>query len=324
MRTGVFFVAVTLLAATAAQAADEPLIIAFKIPLGSVTGRIDHLAIDTKRNRLFVAELGNNSVGVIDLATQQVLNRITRLQEPQGIAYEPTADRVYIASAGDGVVRTFAAETLSPIDEMKLGEDADNVRVGGPDRILVGYGDGAIAVLQAGKKVANLPLAAHPESFQRDSVAGRLFVNEPDAHRVEVIDEATGQKRAKWDVPGLNGNFPMAFDSAGHRLFVVYRSPATLAVFDTTTGKMLKKMPTCRDADDVFFDAKRSQLYISCGEGFLAIVGAAGEKFAEVSRLQTRKGARTSLFVPELDQLFVAVRASEGRPAEIWVYRPTS
>src|SRR5262245_11061774 len=121
MRAGIIFVAVTLLTGTAAQAADEPLITASKISLGRVTGRIDHLAIDIKRNRLFIAELGNNSVGVIDLATQKVWNRITRLQEPQGIAYEPTAGRIYIASAGDGVVKTFSAETLSPIDEVKLG-----------------------------------------------------------------------------------------------------------------------------------------------------------------------------------------------------------
>ena len=73
----VILVAVTVLAGTAAQAADEPLTVVSKIPLGRVTGRIDHLAIDTKRNRLFVAELGNNSVGVIDLATQKVLKRIT-------------------------------------------------------------------------------------------------------------------------------------------------------------------------------------------------------------------------------------------------------
>ena len=37
------------------------------IPLPNVTGRIDHLGVDKKGERLFVAELGNNSVDVIDL-----------------------------------------------------------------------------------------------------------------------------------------------------------------------------------------------------------------------------------------------------------------
>ena len=39
-----------------------------KIPLGEIRGRIDHLAIDLDRDRLFVAELGNASLGVVDLA----------------------------------------------------------------------------------------------------------------------------------------------------------------------------------------------------------------------------------------------------------------
>jgi hypothetical protein len=44
-----------------------PLTIEAKIPLGDVKGRIDHLAIDHARQRLFVAELGNNSLSIVDL-----------------------------------------------------------------------------------------------------------------------------------------------------------------------------------------------------------------------------------------------------------------
>ena len=54
--------------ATMAQTAIPPLILEAKIPLGQVSGRIDHLGIDVKRQRLLVAGLGNNSVGVVDLA----------------------------------------------------------------------------------------------------------------------------------------------------------------------------------------------------------------------------------------------------------------
>src|SRR5262245_31094537 len=137
MKIGIIFKAILLavvaLAGAAAQEADEPLTVEAKIPLGGVTGRIDHLAIDIKRNRLFVAELGNNSVGVIDLHTQKVLKGLTGFHEPQGIAYEPRADRVYIANAGDGVVKMLAGETLSPTGDVKLGEDADNIRLGDPD-----------------------------------------------------------------------------------------------------------------------------------------------------------------------------------------------
>ena len=100
-----------------------------KIPLGEVSGRIDHLGIDAKRQRLFVAELGNNSVGVVDLAASKVLHRIAGLSEPQGVAYVPFADTIFVANAGDGSVRVLRGEDLTPIGRIDLGDDADNVRV---------------------------------------------------------------------------------------------------------------------------------------------------------------------------------------------------
>src|SRR5438270_6282533 len=76
----------TMVAQTSAR---PPLVLEAKIPLGDVSGRIDHLGIDMKRQRLFVAELGNNSLGVVDLAAGKVLRRIDGLSEPQGVAYVP-------------------------------------------------------------------------------------------------------------------------------------------------------------------------------------------------------------------------------------------
>ena len=85
-------------ATSLAQTAGAPLVLEAKIPLGEVSGRIDHLSVDVKRQRLFVAELGNNSVGVVDLAAGKVLRRIAGLREPQGVAYVPFADSVFVAN----------------------------------------------------------------------------------------------------------------------------------------------------------------------------------------------------------------------------------
>src|SRR5215475_3742472 len=127
-------------AATAAETASPPLILEAKIPLGQVSGRIDHLGIDPKRQRLFVAELGNDSLGVVDLAAGKVLRRITGMSEPQGVAYVPFADSIYVANGGDGSVRVLRGEDLAPTGRIELGNDADNVRVDAQhSRVLVGY-----------------------------------------------------------------------------------------------------------------------------------------------------------------------------------------
>src|SRR5713226_4788665 len=132
----------------AAQSSEEPsLQLEAKIPLGAVRGRIDHLAIDLKRQRLFVAELGNDSLGVVDFAARKAVRTITGLSEPQGVGYEPTTDTVYVANAGDGSVRVLRGDDLAPIGRIELADDADNVRIDAQrKRVLVGYGKGALAI----------------------------------------------------------------------------------------------------------------------------------------------------------------------------------
>src|SRR5689334_13089989 len=83
--------------AAAAQSADKgPLQLEAKILLGDVRGRIDHMAVDLKRQRLFVAELGNDSVGVVDLANHTLVRTIRELNEPQGVGYEQSTDTLFV------------------------------------------------------------------------------------------------------------------------------------------------------------------------------------------------------------------------------------
>jgi DNA-binding beta-propeller fold protein YncE len=120
---------VSLMGPATAIAQSAPLVLETKIPLGAVIGRIDHLDIDARRQRLFVAELGNDSLGVVDLAAGKVLRTMAGFSEPQGVAYVSSADSVYVANGGDGSVRVLRADDLAPIGRIELGDDTDNVRV---------------------------------------------------------------------------------------------------------------------------------------------------------------------------------------------------
>src|SRR6266849_11020007 len=88
-----------------AQLPETPLLnLEGKIALGEVKGRIDHMALDPLRSRLFVAELENHSVGVVDLMARKAIYVISGLTEPQGVGYEPSTDTLYVANGGDGSV----------------------------------------------------------------------------------------------------------------------------------------------------------------------------------------------------------------------------
>ena len=313
-------------AATSAQTASPPLILEAKIPLGQVSGRIDHLGIDVKRQRLLVAELGNNSLGVVDLKAGTVLSRIAGLSEPQGVAYVPSSDSVFVANAGDGSVRVLRAEDLTPIGRIELGDDADNVRVDtARSRVLVGYGKGALAGIDpvSLSKIADIHLKAHPEGFQIDETATQVFVNVPDAHEISVVDLATGSTQSL-PTQGAGSNFPMAIDGEAHRVLVVFRSPPTLMALSSQDGHVVAKAETCGDADDVFVDRKRRRFYVSCGQGAVDVLESDEQGYRRLAHVPTMPGARTAMFVAELDRLFVAVRAASNEPAAIWVFRPAS
>ncbi len=323
LRRSVAVLGLAMLCIGPAMAAD-PLILEAKIPLGEVAGRIDHMAVDVKRKRLFVAELGNDTLGVVDLTAGKVIHRITGLKEPQGVAYIDGPDLVYTANARDGSVRIFRAGDFSPVGGVKLDDDADNIRLDrAAGQVIIGHGDGGLAFLEAatGRVVFDVKLPAHPESFRLAPDGKRIYVNLPDARQIAVIDRTAGRTTGKWGIDAA-GNFPMALNAVGTRLAVVYRTPPLLAIFDAATGAVLARLPICGDSDDVFFDDRRRRLYVSCGAGDVAVIREEGGSYAEATRIRTNSGARTSLFVPELDRLFVAVRARNREPAAIWVFRP--
>jgi len=192
---------------------NAPLKLVQTIPIPGVEGRIDHLSVDIKGQKLFIAALGNNTVEIVDLAQGKRTHSITGLQEPQGIVYVPELDQIVVANGKDGTVRIFDAKSFAMISSLKLGDDADNVRYdSGMGRIIVGYSDGALAFidLKTHKVTGTTKLSGHPESFQLEKSRPRIYVNVPDAGHVAVIDGGKQTMITTWPVGQFRSNFPMA------------------------------------------------------------------------------------------------------------------
>jgi len=304
------------------RAGQAGLILERTIPLPGVVGRIDHLAIDLAGGRLFVAALGNNTVEVVDLRTGGRLAQVRGQVEPQGLAWLPERGELVVAS-GDGQVGVYAGADLKRVALVKVGEDADNVRVDGAGRAVVGYGAGALATLDPASRavVATVRLPAHPESFRIDG--SRAFVNLPDARQTAVVDLTTGAVTATWPTLRPRWHFPMALDKAQGLLAIADRLPARLRLLDMADGHTVLETGVCGDSDDLFFDDKRRRLYVICGSGDVDVFESArGASYVRTARIATRKGARTGLFVPEDDRLYVAARAVGSESAALLVYRP--
>jgi hypothetical protein len=103
----------------------------------------------------------------------------------------------------------------------------------------------------------------------------------------------------------------MALDQVNHRLFVGIRDPPKLVVFDTNyqveSGKIISEVDICADPDDIFYDSLYKIIYISCGEGFIDVLKQQDSNhYRLIGKIPTESGARTSLFVPELERMYIA------------------
>src|ERR1700738_4027247 len=90
-----------------------PLRLEKEIPLPGVEGRIDHFSTDEAGQRLFVAALGNGSVEIVDLRKAERTAEIKGLEEPQGLYYDSKTGRLYVATGGDGKLRSYDGATVA-------------------------------------------------------------------------------------------------------------------------------------------------------------------------------------------------------------------
>lgn len=295
-----------------------------EIPLPGVKGRIDHLDIDLQDQVVFVAALGNNTVEVVDLKNGKVLRSLNSMDEPQGVAYIPKHRELFVANGGTGECVFYNTLNWQKTASIKYDDDADDVRYdANTDLIYVGYGSGGIGIIDAAshKQAGNIPLSSHPESFQLDSKENKLWVNLPGSGAIAIADMKTRKVIAEWKRLLPRSNFPMAYDSAEHRIFIGYRIPATLKVLDSHTGKELFSSGMAGDVDDFYWDSKTKQLLISGGSGSVNVFKQEDSGFKQVADIKTRTGARTSLWVPQLRLFILAVRANDNHPASLQLFR---
>jgi DNA-binding beta-propeller fold protein YncE len=312
-----------------APARDKPLVFTEAVPLDNAKGRFDHFALG--RGILFVSALGSNAVEAINIAGRVLDHAITGVPDPQGMAFSPDTNKLFVAS-GKGQLHIYDAKSYDPIATLDFEGGADNLRYDASNkRVYVGCGDGekngAIAAVDA---VTNqrldeeYKLGGEPEAFQLEHAGPHIYVNVPDLKQIVVLNRATKQI-VRWPLKGAEGNFPMALDEADHRLFVGVHAPPRLAVFDTASGRQVALLPSVQDSDDLYFDAARKRIYMPGGEGFIEVFQMADpDHYQLLARIPTGIGAKTAGYFGKqgkgFDRFYLAVPARGGQPAEVRIY----
>jgi DNA-binding beta-propeller fold protein YncE len=279
--------------------------------LPHLEGPLEHLAADVKGQRIFLAATSNNTIEVYNALNLKHLTTISGLAQPQDLVFLPETGNLLVSNGADGSLRTYDGQTLKLLDSKMMGGDADRIGVGpGGKNVYVGWGVGGLAMLDiASGRRSDIKLSSHPESFQLDSSGSRIYVNLPGVGQLVEIDRRSQTIFASWPLHPYSENGPMALDEANRRIFVVCRKPAKLLVLNMDDAAVMASMSTVGDAADVFYDRERKRIYVVGGEGFVDVFRQkSADDYSVVSHTETAPGARTGLFVPEWNRVYVVAR----------------
>jgi len=303
---------------------NKVLVLSDKVTLTNVRGRMDHIAYDAEDQLAFIAALGNNTIEVVNIRTGKVIHTITDLHEPQGIVYLSSLKRLVVANGGNGQCIFYETQTYNQLAIVNLQDDADNMRFDSASNMLyAGYGNGGIAIIDvvSMKKVGAIALDGHPESFRISRKQNRIYINVPDEDETAVGDLSNNTIITKWKNTKASSNFPMALCEENNLLFIGCRHPAMLEMLNAQTGEVMYTIKCSGDADDIFYYAPDSLMFVSAGEGLIDVFRINAKKeLVLFDQVKTRKGSRTSLLLSREKKFLLAVPARAGEPAALWIY----
>jgi DNA-binding beta-propeller fold protein YncE len=312
-----------------------PLKLIQKVPLPKVQDRLDHLGVDLLGKRLFIAALGDkqNTVEVVDLKSNQRTFSVAGQSRPQGVFYSPDFKRLFVANGTDGTCKIFDGQTFRLIESLQIGDDADHVGYDPETKYLyVGFGDaksGGLAVIdtRTNKHIRDMKTDARPGGIKFDRSTPRIFVTFTGTDKLGVVDRETGEQVTTWPVAGVPANVALALDTMHRRLFAASRMPPILTVLDTDTGKTITQLDGVPGIDDLWYDAAHQRIYASGGRGFdigsvYVYQQSGADQYKLAAKSPTASGAGTSLWVEQLNRLYVAAPANQKQDAEVLIFEP--
>jgi DNA-binding beta-propeller fold protein YncE len=318
------------------QRDKEPLRLVQTIPLPGVKGRIDHIDVDVKGKRLFVAGLENGTLEVVDLKEGKRIRSIPGFKSPQGIAYLPALNKVFVASNDDGMVRVFRGDTFELLDTIHLDLGPNRVTYDPHTGLLyVGYGGkvankdkGEVGIIdvKTNKHIGDIDVGLRAAEILINKSGQTLYVFDNIASKIQVIDTKKREMVSAWQVSSQRPG-DGAFDEANHRLLIGTRMPPTMTAMDSTTGKEVMSLPTVEGMDGVYYDAVHKRVYVSGGRdtdvGYVFIYQQQdADHYTQIGKIATRSFAGTAFWCPELNRYYVAAAANEKEEAAILVFEP--
>jgi DNA-binding beta-propeller fold protein YncE len=312
------------LAATANTQEKKLLKLVATTPLPNFSGDFDHLAVDLKSKRVFLTAEDHKTVEVFDLEGKR-LHSITGFGQPHAVLFLPDVNKLIVTDGDDfGMVELVSGENYKILSTIKLPPGVDGavfnpvnqyyyVESGSDDE---GVKTHVLNIIDTKtfKLVGDITLPGnHSEAMAIDQAGKKLYVNLTGTDEVGVVDLDAKKVIARWPVPDAQTANALVLDEPNHRVLIATRKPPKLIVFNTDTGKVVASLPCAPLHDDMWFDSARKRIYVTGSEVTSVFVQDDADHYGHVGDVPTGFRAKTSILVPELNRLYIAV-SGKGKP----------
>jgi DNA-binding beta-propeller fold protein YncE len=287
-----------------------------------MAGDFDHFAVDLKGKRLFLTAEEGKSVEVFDLEGKH-LTSITGFGQPHAAVVRDDGNIIVTDGDGFGRVALVDGKTYKILGTIKLPPGVDGAVYNPVDQnfYVESGGDEAakthginIIDTKAFKLAGVITLPGnHSEAMAVDQAGKKLYVNLTGADEVGIVDLATRKLIKQWPVPGAEVANALVLDEPNHRLFIATRKPAKFFVFDMESGNLVTTLPTAEMHDDMWFDVTHKRIYVTGTETTAIMEQHDADHYTHLADIKTGYRAKTSIFVPELNRLYIAV-SGKGKP----------
>ena len=312
-------------AAFAAPSA-KPLVMLGRTSFPGYDGDVDHLYADLQVNKLFVAAEDHGTVEVFDLETGRHLRTLTTFKTPHAFFLVPGTHRLIVTDdAGPRIIDDRTYKVLGHL-ELHPGAGSDTEYYDPSTKHLFIVSGGSDVHMKhcwlseidpwTGRVLREHRFDSdHVEALRAEQHGDRMFINVADKNEVDVLSKKTLKVIARWPIVGAKTNLAMSLDDAHHRLFVTTRNPTKLIVLDTDNGRTVATVDVPAVNDGTDFDVARWRLYVPGAVGRIGVVQEIDPNhYREIARVPSAVGAKSSTYVPSLNELFVGVSPHYSKP----------
>ncbi|NQX34874.1 cell wall-binding repeat-containing protein [Herbiconiux sp. VKM Ac-2851] len=273
-------------------------------PEGSPGRYPSGIGIDSSIGRVFVADESDDTVTVIDVTSNAVIERIELAQPGQTlrahhVAVDPIAHRAYVLNlAADfiSVVDTVSLQVIGAIDEFGgVTADASDLAIdpGLHKGYVIDSGAGTVSVFDtlSGKASSTITagIGGFPRDIAVDAIRHRAYTADYTTQTVSIID--TARDVAVGTVPVGSGPMSIAIDSSSQLVYVMNLEGETVSVIDATAGRVLTileqggRYGTGPRPSAVAVDESTSTAYVlSWPTGSIAVVASGRSRTSTIER----------------------------------------